>query len=430
MLTVNKLQQPLSRTLLALCIVLASCSTQRKTERFLNKQLEYADQGEQFTGLLMVDLSSRDTLISWNHQRYFTPASNMKVFTLYAALKTLPAQVPALKYKTAGDTLHVLGTGDPSALHPVFGDRTAVDFISRSGHVVFYPGTMTEAAWGPGWAWDDFDSYYMPERASLPIHGNVVRMISAGEALQVVPEIFSDSVAGRKEAFRRSPDKNLFFHHNALPDTVDVPIKLTPGLTLRLWEEAVGKKLTRGERLPEGSWERLPGLQSDTLYREMMTVSDNFLAEQLMLMVSSTLGDSLSFGKARDHIMETYLAGMPSPPRWVDGSGLSRYNLVTPESMVYLLFRLYLEIPEDRLFSLLAQGGQEGTLQEWYRDPDGPFLFGKTGSLSNNHNLCGYLRTRSGKTVAFSFMNNHYRKPTELVKSRMQRILTWVRDHY
>ena len=75
-------------------------------------------------------------------------------------------------------------------------------------------------------------------------------------------------------------------------------------------------------------------------------------------------------------------------------------------------------------------GGKEGTLKDWYKDPDGPYLFGKTGSLSNNHNLCGYLRTKSGKTVVFSFMNNHYRKPTTLVKSRMQRLLIWVREHY
>ena len=92
--------------------------------------------------------------------------------------------------------------------------------------------------------------------------------------------------------------------------------------------------------------------------------------------------------------------------------------------------KLYREVPEERLFALLAQGGGTGTLKDWYQDPEGPYLFGKTGSLSNNHNLCGYLKTRSGKVLAFSFMNNHFRKPPRIVKSRMQRILNWVRDHY
>lgn len=415
---------------MVLALGFSACSSQRKAERFLTKQLEYADQGEQFTGVLLVDVASRDTLISWNARRYFTPASNMKLFTLYAAISGLPSRIPALKYRVRADTLHVLGTGDPSALHPVFGDRSAVDFLRGFEHVVLYPGTLSEPAWGVGWAWDDFDRYYMVERSSLPIHGNVLRILRGPGGLQVLPGELQDSVHLSREPYRRKPEANQFYYHASLPDTVDIPLKLSPSLTQRLWANATGKGVTLGSELPEGPWESLPGIPADTLYREMMTESDNFLAEQLMLLVSSTLGDSLSFERARDHVLETRLSGMPGPPRWVDGSGLSRYNLCTPESLVYLLLKLYAEYPEQRLFALLAQGGKPGTLKEWYRDPETPYLFGKTGSLSNNHNLCGYLRTRSGKTVAFSFMNNHYRKPTELVKSRMQRILSWVRDHY
>jgi D-alanyl-D-alanine carboxypeptidase/D-alanyl-D-alanine-endopeptidase (penicillin-binding protein 4) len=149
-----------------------------------------------------------------------------------------------------------------------------------------------------------------------------------------------------------------------------------------------------------------------------------------MLLVSSTLSDSLSFNRARDYVLKTHLGEMPSPPKWVDGSGLSRYNLVSPESLVYVLGELYREIPEDRLFGIMAKGGERGTLKDWYRDPEGPFLFGKTGTLSNNHNLCGYLKTKSGKTVIFSFMNNHYMKPSALIKNRMQRLLLWVRENY
>ena len=88
------------------------------------------------------------------------------------------------------------------------------------------------------------------------------------------------------------------------------------------------------------------------------------------------------------------------------------------------------EFPESRLFALLAQGGQAGTLRNWYSDGQGPYLFGKTGSLSGVHNLSGYLKTRSGKTVVFSFMNNHYTGSSQPVKARMQRILNRVRDHY
>jgi D-alanyl-D-alanine carboxypeptidase/D-alanyl-D-alanine-endopeptidase (penicillin-binding protein 4) len=416
--------------LLLAVLLFAGCSSQRKVEKFLNNQLQFVSEGEQFTGVFMVDISREDTLFALNKNRYFTPASNIKVFTLYAALKELPDRVPALKYMIRSDTLHVLGTGDPSALHPTLGDSTALEFLMEFEHIVYYPGTLAEPAWGTGWAWDDFDRYYMADRSSLPIYGNVLQLIRTPDSLRVTPGLFKDSIAFTKTAFRRKFDSNQFYYRTSFPDTVEIPLKLTPAISLHLWKEAVGRELLTGNSFPEGTWSVLSGMPADSLYREMMTVSDNFLAEQLMLMVSASLGDSLSFAKARDHVMNTHLSHMPSPPRWVDGSGLSRYNLMTPESMVYLLVRLYKEIPEERLFSLLAKGGKKGTLEDWYTGPDGPYLFGKTGSLSNNHNLCGYLRTRSGKTVAFSFMNNHYRKPTNLVKSRMQRLLNWVRDNY
>ena len=378
----------------------------------------------------MVDANQGDTLYRWNAGKYFTPASNMKVFALYAGLKTLPVRIPALKYQVRSDTLHVLGTGDPSALHPVLNDSSAVAFMKSFTRLVLYPGNFREPAWGTGWAWDDFDRYYMPERSSLPLYGNVLHLVRKGTDLNVIPALFRDSIVPDAKPFRRNPGKNQFYYQPSLPDTVATPLKLNPDLVGKLWEGATGVPTEIGHKVPEGPWQVLPGIPADSLYREMMTVSDNFLAEQLMLLVSATLGDDLSFQTARDHLLETYLKDMPSPPRWVDGSGLSRYNLCSPESLVYLLMKLYREIPEERLFALMAQGGGEGTLKDWYLAPEGPYLFGKTGSLSNNHNLCGYLKTRSGKTVVFSFMNNHYRKPTNLVKSRMQRILSWVRDNY
>ncbi|MDM9630637.1 D-alanyl-D-alanine carboxypeptidase/D-alanyl-D-alanine-endopeptidase [Robiginitalea aurantiaca] len=416
--------------IILLNLALTGCSTQKKVGRFLDKQLETYGQESEFTGLLMVDAQSGDTLISRNRSRYFTPASTTKVFTLYAALKELPRSIPALKYQVRGDTLHVLGTGDPSAMHPVLNNHTARDFIRQYPNVVLYESMVDETPWGPGWAWDDFDQGYQAERSSLPIYGNVLRLVRKGDRLELTPESFRDSLVFENNNYRRRPERNQFFVSSSLRDTTILPLTLSPVITKALWEEATGLQLNLGKTLPGDPWQILAGIPSDSIYREMMAFSDNFLAEQLMLLVSSTLSDSLSFKLARDYILETHLSEMPSPPRWVDGSGLSRYNLISPESLVYLLLKLYREIPQERLFSLMAQGGQKGTLENWYKDPDGPFLFGKTGTLSNNHNLCGFLKTKSGKTVAFSFMNNHYLKPTSVIKNRMQRILLWVRENY
>ena len=215
----------------------------------------------------MVDAEAGDTLYRWNEGKYFTPASNMKVFTLFAALKTLPDRVPALKYQVRSDTLHVLGTGDPSALHPHLKDTTAVFFMSGYDHIVLHTGNFLEPPWGAGWAWDDFDRAYMPPRSFLPLYGNVVQLIRQGEDLKVVPSLFRDSVSIGKKSFRRSPDKNEFYYPPSMTDTLAIPIRLDPSLTGKLLEAATGVPVTVSQENPGGTWLMLPGIPSDSLYR-------------------------------------------------------------------------------------------------------------------------------------------------------------------
>ena len=148
----------------------------------------------------------------------------------------------------------------------------------------------------------------------------------------------------------------------------------------------------------------------------MMQVSDNFLAEQLLILASSTLSDTLSSAKPRDFMLKNHLSNLRQPPRWVDGSGLSRYNLFTPESLVHVLHQMYDEILQQRLFQLFPAGGVSGTIEEWYPGNSEPYIYAKTGSLGNNHCLSGYLLTKSGKTLIFSFMNNHFMESSIEVK--------------
>lgn len=416
--------------LFAFALLTAACSPGRRMARFMDRQLAPPNEPQQFTGLLLVDAADGHTLYALNAEKVFTPASNTKLFTLYAALKTLPDRVPALKYTQRGDTLYVVGTGNPAALHPNLADSTALAFMQGFSVVAMANENLSDPAWGPGWAWDDYDQYYMPGRSAFPIHGNSVRLVSGPGEMRVSPAIFRDSVQPREEPFARALQQNRFYRLPNLGDTLEIPLHTSPGLERKLWSEALGKPLAAAS-LPLGdSLLVLPGIAADTLYKKMMTESDNFIAEQLMLGVSSALGDSLSFERARDHVLEQWLPGLPQTPRWVDGSGLSRYNQFSPASVVYLLLKMKDEFPEPRLFALMAQGGQPGTLRDWYRDVQGPYLYGKTGSLSGVQNLSGYLKTRSGKTVVFSFMNNHFPGSSHQVKARMERILNWVRDQY
>ena len=162
----------------------------------------------------------------------------------------------------------------------------------------------------------------------------------------------------------------------------------------------------------------------------MMLVSDNFLAEQILMLVSSTLSDTLSSEKVREYILKNQLSDLKQKPRWVDGSGLSRYNLFTPTSFVQVLTKLYNEIPHERLFNLFPVGGESGTLKKYYQGKTKPYIYAKSGTVGNNYNLSGYLLTNSGKTLIFSFMNNHFKKPIPEIKKHMQSVFEYLRDNY
>jgi serine-type D-Ala-D-Ala carboxypeptidase/endopeptidase (penicillin-binding protein 4) len=108
---------------------------------------------------------------------------------------------------------------------------------------------------------------------------------------------------------------------------------------------------------------------------------------------------------------------------------LSRYNLFTPRSIVQLWEKIYQRIPRERLFALLATGGKSGTIKNWYYGKE-PYIFGKTGSLSNNHCLSGYLVTKKGKTLVFAFMNNNFTATVNDIRRNMENILRLIYESY
>ncbi|WP_299535991.1 D-alanyl-D-alanine carboxypeptidase/D-alanyl-D-alanine-endopeptidase [Ulvibacterium sp.] len=383
----------------------------------------------QFTGFFVVDPEKRDTLYSYNSEKYFTPASNTKIYTLFTSLELLPDSIPALKYNLQNDTLFVEGTGDPSFLHPYFKDSTALHFLKKHRVISLYVDNFQEEHFGPGWAWGDYQWYYSTERSAFPLYGNVLTVYEK-QGLQVSPALFEDKVIPIDYVMQREENENRFYFDPTRKDTVEIPLKLDSTLIRTLLEDALQRKVSITPN-PLGEEKSIVySVPSDSIYAKMMMDSDNFLAEQLLILASSTLSDTLNTGKVRNHVLDSLLTDLRQPPRWVDGSGLSRYNLFTPQSMVHVLHLMYQRIPRQRLFSLFPAGGVSGTLENWYPGDPTPYIYAKTGSLGNNHCVSGYLLTKSGKTLIFSFMNNHFRIPSSEVKKRMQSIFETIRDTY
>jgi D-alanyl-D-alanine carboxypeptidase/D-alanyl-D-alanine-endopeptidase (penicillin-binding protein 4) len=413
--------------------------------------LAYADSTRPFYGF-------QDT-------KYFTPASTMKLFSFYAGLHILGDSLPSLRYFSRHDTLFFQGTGDPTLLHGDVPSRRAYSFLlNRPERQLAYCDIACVTPYGPSWTWDDYGYYFQPERGPFPIYGHTVRFYATPPApvrnakgvivrlavapqsrVRVLPHYFAPLVGPAPASLLtpgldpdthivRAPHENRFY---VLPTTKkwvdETPFVTSRGLMLRLLGDTLRRATSNAAWRPrpgQDSIRTLYGLRVDSLYRRMLRVSDNFLAEQLLLMCSTKIGyrDSLSTGRVIRYARKTLLTTLPDRVYWVDGSGLSRLNLVTPRTLTGLLLKLHQEVPERRLLSLLAAGGGQGTLRKRYHDAAGPWVWGKTGTLSNNLNMCGYLRTKSGRLVAFTFMNNNHVVDSYPMRNEVERVLRQVRE--
>ena len=171
---------------------------------------------------------------------------------------------------------------------------------------------------------------------------------------------------------------------------------------------------------------------ADSVYRRMLQPSDNFIAEQLLLVCSSVKFNTLNTDSVINYSKTHFLNDLPDAPQWVDGSGLSRQNLFTPAQYLALLCKIEDEVKDEQLLhSMMPAGGVTGTIRNAYKTDNGQaFVWAKTGSLSNNYNQSGYLVTRKGKRLAFSFMNNNFTRPVKEIRDEMVRIMTYIHEGF
>ncbi len=426
-----------------------SCSPARKFQK--SKEKEYqslvrnsAVFNRGFTGFLLYDPVAEKALFSINSDKHFTPASNTKIFTLFTAMNVLGDSVPALRYVTNGDSMIFWGTGDPSFLHPrLVQNERVIQFLKTRKEQLFYcPHNFMDERFGPGWAWDDFPYSYQPESAAFPFHGNVVHFEKSRfqDSFDIKPAFFKTEISANEKLeplrIKRRSDCNIFEYHPlllTLPEyQSEHPFKYSDELLMALLSETLGKKveLLRMDSMPPAGANVIYSVSADTLYRRMMQESDNFIAGQLLLLCADALFDTLNASKVIRFAKDSLMADIPGETSWVDGSGLSRYNLFTPEAIVFVLNRLYKNISRERLLHIFPAGCVSGTITKYYAGEGRPYVFAKTGTLRNNHCLSGFLLTKSGKTLIFSFMHNNFPGNSNSHKAEMERVLKAIHLAY
>lgn len=393
---------------------------------------------QEHAGFALYDLSSKKYLIDYQSDKYFTPASNTKIFTFYTSLMMLGDSATAFKYSQQGDSLIIWGMGDPSFLYPnTFTNDRAYSFLRNAESELYYSSSnfKTEVL-GSGWAWDDYPYSYSAERTGFPMYGNLISIDKDSIGFTIAPRYFIEHFTEATEPHTyeevlRELDNNqlTYFPGKSSERKWKVPYHFSGDLIVDLLSDTLKRQVQEASFPLSRDALSLKSVPLDSLYRVMMQDSDNFIAEQLLLQCAGILSDTLKPEIAIQYAKQNFLSDLPDEPAWVDGSGLSRYNLFTPRSIVKLWEKIYDQVPQERLFSLLATSGRNGTIRNWYRNGT-PYIYGKTGTLSNNHSLSGYLITRKGKIFIFSMMNNNYLASTNDVRKRMEKILLTIHEKY
>ncbi|MBP7345148.1 MAG: D-alanyl-D-alanine carboxypeptidase/D-alanyl-D-alanine-endopeptidase [Sediminibacterium sp.] len=393
-------------------------------------------------GISLFDSKTEKFLYNYQADKYFIPASNTKIFTCYAAMKNLSDSIVAFEYLPDEENIALRFTGDPSFLHPDFEEQRAYDFLKANAPKITIVAPRYHAtAFGNGWAWNDYDADYSPERSPMPIYGNLVYFGKNGNRITVTPKAFKDSLVifssteDGRYTINREKDQNSFtveksnrvFNGTAIPFVVK---KEMDQLMIPLLEDTLNRVLNYANAVAvdQPNWKKFYSQPTDSLLKIMMHRSDNFFAEQTLLMVGNEKIGMMDDSKVIDTLLKLDMKGMPHQPRWVDGSGLSRYNMMTPQDFIWVLNKMKQEQPWERIKTIFPTGNT-GTLGGLYKGYENK-IFAKTGTLTGHVALSGFVITNQGKELIFSIMVNAHQSAAGTIRKHIEQFLTTVISEY
>ena len=433
--------------LLIFTVLVVGCSTSKKITITPLETLETKVLGSSifndggFTGFVLFDPEEEVFIENINGDKFFTPASNTKILTYFTSRQFLGDSIAALRYVVRGDSLIFAGTGDPSFLNSIFSNNEKVlsFFKSRNERLFFTSSNFKDGRYGKGWMWDDYPYSFQAEKSPFPIYGNVVefKKENTSSNIEIIPTTFKQktiSIASGSSVKREEKANRFLINKNAmtrLPYERKVPYIYSDSLFVKILSTQIGKpvELLENYDLQIDDCQKIYATHTDSLYQKLMQDSDNFIAEQLLLACADKISGEMNTATLIQLAKDSLMKNMDKKPLWVDGSGVSRYNKMTPEMAIHFLNEIYKTTSFQTIKNTFPTGGVNGTIENWYPG-EPPYIFAKTGSLSGVHNLSGYLETKTGKRLIFSFMHNNYTIRLSELKKEMQVVLQWVRDVY
>ncbi|MGL4860791.1 MAG: serine-type D-Ala-D-Ala carboxypeptidase [Enterobacteriaceae bacterium] len=420
----------------------------------IENYLQYLPDGTNVTFIAQKVTAAKTTIIDYRGGQMMSPASTLKVITALAAMLQLG---PEYRFTTTleshgklqngvlqGDLIARF-SGDPTLKRQQL--RAMVQALKQQGITQIQGDLIIDTSAfaghdrGPGWPWNDMTQCFSAPPAAAIVDGNCfsislvsgmqvgdlafvrtasyypvnvfseVRTIAANSSerefceLDVTPGELNRYTLSGCLPKRSEPLPLAFAVQNGASYTgailkaeiLQANIKITGHLKQQKFPTTPGVVLAQTQSAP------LPDL-----LRTMLKKSDNMIADTLFRTIAREkfkIPGTWGAGAKAVRLILQQKAGINlGNSVIVDGSGLSRYNLIPAATMVQVLQYIAQHDQQLQLIDKLPLAGHDGTLQ--YRaglteaGVNGK-VFAKTGSLAGVYNLAGFITAASGQRIAF-----------------------------
>ena len=397
-------------------------------EKMLSKQ--HINHG--IVSISIKDAKTGQKVYSLNDKTPRQPASTLKVITTSASVNTLGKdyQFTTSLYKSTNNDLYLKLGADPFLKS---GDLKQLISTAKSKNIApktFYiDNTIFDSTeWGEGWQWDDELNPYMPKFSAYNLDGNLID-------IEITPQKNAAPLIAIKPFYpinimnliKNGDYTNIVFERNNIiaPNIISAKGFITkprvfkiPALNQQLYfnlrlEEAIrNRKLEyynplKIAKLPEENIYLVDRITNDIepALKQTLKSSNNLIAETLFKLAGAKYSQSTGSAQNSYAMLENYFEKLnlnSEDIKIVDGSGVSKNNLMTADFMTEFLVKLYNSEDFEVIEQCIPTPG-EGTLKNrmlYFKDN----MRAKTGTLSDTSAITGYITTRRGKIYVFNIM--------------------------
>ncbi|MEI3270573.1 MAG: D-alanyl-D-alanine carboxypeptidase/D-alanyl-D-alanine-endopeptidase [Candidatus Gastranaerophilaceae bacterium] len=401
-------------------------------------------------------------VFAMNQNTPMLPASTLKLVTTYAALNTLGRDYnySTSLYKSTNNDLYIKLGADPflssSDLSKLFQTAKEKNIIAPK-NVYIDSRIFDSVEWGEGWQWDDDLNPLMPKFSAYNLDGNLLK-------IEITPTVNNTPATIVTKPFYPLTFMNLVT--TSLTDKNSVKLSRNANLAPNiLTAEGVVSK-TEFLKVPVNNTRRYFVLRTEEVLRdkkfdyfkpitnvslpvknvykvtevthsikdaltEILQNSNNMVAETTFKLAGSIWAKSQGNLNNSMDMLNSYLKNLglnTDNIRIVDGSGVSKNNIMTSDFMTSFLVKIYSDSNFEEFEAYMPSPG-EGTLKNrmlYFKDN----LKAKTGTLSDTSAIAGYITTRKGKTYTFDIMINDAKTSPADKKNIEEQILRNVYVNY